>query len=67
MKKLKTQRSAKILISIGLILVAVPMLFNGYTNFPDFPKGIILGIGLVMEFTGLITLVRLRKNSSCRF
>lgn len=65
MKKMKLQQIAQLITSIGLILVVAPMLLSSYMNFPDFPKGIILGIGLGMELIGAVTLIRLKRKNKC--
>jgi len=59
-------KTARLLVSMGLLIVTLPMLFKEYVPIPDFARGFLLGIGLVMELTGVVLIVRNKKNiTSC--
>ncbi len=45
-----------LLISIGLLLVVLPILINNFIKIPDFLRGLLMGIGLIMEITALVML-----------
>jgi hypothetical protein len=62
MKIQKMPRNARLLISIGLLLATMPMLFREYIPLSDFFRGFLAGIGLVMEVAGLVVMKRW-KNS----
>jgi hypothetical protein len=44
------------LVSLGLLLVVLPILINAFIKIPDFLRGLLMGIGLVMEITALVML-----------
>ena len=56
---------ARLLMPIGLLLVVLPMLINDFTKIPDFLRGVSMGIGIVMEITGLV-LQRKEGKSTCK-
>jgi hypothetical protein len=43
-------------VSLGLLLVALPLLINAFIKIPDFLRGLLMGIGLVMEITAVVML-----------
>jgi hypothetical protein len=45
-----------LLVSLGLLLVVLPLLINAFIKIPDFLRGLLMGIGLVMEITALVML-----------
>jgi len=45
-----------LLMSVGLLLVVLPMLINSFIKVPDFLRGLLMGVGLVMEITALVML-----------
>jgi len=60
---------SRLLVSIGLLMVTVPLLVNNvsapYFKIPDFFRGAMMGFGLVMEMAGIVIMMR-EKNSPCR-
>jgi hypothetical protein len=66
MKMNKQPLRVRLLICIGLLLTIMPMLFKEYIAVPDFLRGTLAGLGLVMEIAGLILMKRIQKTgSSC--
>ncbi len=54
------------LICIGLLMVTTPTLINDWFPLPDFVRGLLAGIGMGLEISGLIKISRLRKTgASC--
>lgn len=47
---------ARLLLPIGLLLVALPMLINDFIKVPDFLRGLFMGIGIVLEIAGFVKL-----------
>ena len=45
-----------LLVAIGLLLIVLPMLANSFTKVPDFLRGLLMGMGLVLEITGVVIL-----------
>jgi hypothetical protein len=45
-----------LLISVGLLLVVLPILIKAFIKVPDFLRGMLMGIGLVMEITAVVIL-----------
>jgi|GEM_PF-1031104 len=60
----KQPRPETLWISIGLLLVTVPMMLKHYIPIPDFFRGLLAGVGLGMEIVGLIKLKRARKQDA---
>ena len=56
----------RVLVSLGLLLIAIPFLINNYIRIPDFFRGLILGLGIGLEIIGFILLKR-RKMSNGSF
>ena len=54
MKMQKHPRYITVLISLGLLLATMPLLFKEYIPMPDFARGFLEGLGLGMEIIGLI-------------
>jgi len=44
------------LLSIGLLLVVLPLLINAFIKVPDFLRGLLMGIGLALEITAFVIL-----------
>jgi hypothetical protein len=55
MKYLKTIQG-KTLVAIGLLLITVPTLLRDFIPVPHFWSGFLVGVGLVIEITGLVKL-----------
>ena len=53
-----------LLVSFGLLLVALPILINAFIKIPDFLRGLLMGIGIVMEITALVMLKKKSNASS---
>ena len=51
------------LLAIGLLAVTVPTVLKDFIYIPDFFRGFMLGLGLAMEFIGII-LIRKQKTSA---
>jgi ABC-type sulfate transport system permease component len=55
MKKSKMNRHEQILLSLGLLLVTSGSLIKDWIHIPDiFFRGLIIGIGIGMEFMSLV-------------
>jgi hypothetical protein len=62
MKNYKKQPlSVRLLISIGLLMAVMPLLFKEYIPMPDFARGAIEGTGLGLEISGIVLMSRQRK------
>lgn len=55
-------RQERILIGTGLLLTVASSLIKDWIHMPDFFRGFLAGIGLALEFIGLL-LVGKRKRS----
>jgi hypothetical protein len=62
----KQPRSGRLLIAIGLLMVTLPLLFKEYIPISDFFRGLLAGVGLAVEISGLVLMRRNRKaERSC--
>ena len=52
MKKI-TKRKARILLVIGLFIMATSQIYAQYFEFPDFAKGSLMGIGIGLLGTSI--------------
>ena len=52
----------RILVTLGLLLIAIPFLINNYIKIPDFFRGLILGLGIGLEIIGVILLKRMKMS-----
>ncbi|WP_461451185.1 hypothetical protein [Mucilaginibacter sp.] len=55
----------RILISAGLLMVTMPLLFKEYLPIPDFVRGFLLGAGGVFEIAGIVLMKRSQKSGAC--
>lgn len=66
MKNEKWPVPARICICVGLLMVTLPSVFKEYVYLPDFFRGFLVGVGLVLEITGLVLLkFRKREQGAC--
>jgi hypothetical protein len=49
------------LIAGGLLMTTLPLLFKEFITIPDYFRGLLAGLGLGLEITGLILARHLRK------
>jgi len=49
-------------IAVGLLLVTLPTLINDWVHIPDFARGFLLGLGIVIEIYGIV-IMRRKKNA----
>jgi hypothetical protein len=54
---------AKTVLAIGLLTTTLPTVTKDLIPIPDFVSGLVLGLGLGLQITGLI-LLRRRNNSA---
>lgn len=54
MKTQRPPRNASILVSIGLLIVMLPLLFREYIQVSDFFRGLLMGMGITLEIAGLV-------------
>jgi len=53
-------------VAVGLLLVTLPTLINDWVHIPDFVRGFLVGLGLVMEINGIVIMRKKRKvDSAC--
>jgi len=52
----------RILVTSGLLLIAIAFLINNYIKIPDFFRGLILGIGIGLEIIGVILVKRIKMS-----
>jgi len=52
----------RILVTLGLLLIAIPFLINNYIKIPDFFRGLILGLGIGLEIVGVMLLKRMKMS-----
>lgn len=64
MKSRPMPRRGRILVAAGLLLAASPVLLKEFIPVQDFLRGFIEGLGLAIEFWGLIQIVRARKAAA---
>ena len=56
------KRPEIVLVCLGLLVATSSLLVNDWIHLPDIFRGFLIGLGLAVEFTGVILLVR-RKRS----
>ncbi len=44
------------LMAIGLLLVVLPIFINNFIKVPDFLRGLLMGIGIVLEIWAFVKL-----------
>ena len=64
MAKNKTQRTVQRLSAVGLLFVTVPQLLRDYVFIPDFFRGFLAGIGLVIIIGGLVWQKKFRATNT---
>jgi hypothetical protein len=64
MKLKKMPAPARILICVGLLMATLPT-FADYTAIPHFLRGMLAGIGLSLEITGLVQFRRMQNTGDC--
>jgi hypothetical protein len=64
MKTQKMPRRVRLFISIGLLMVTLPMLFREYIPLSDFFRGLLAGMGLTFEVYGLVLMRRFRREEA---
>jgi len=52
------------LMAIGLLLVVLPTFINNFVKTPDFLRGLLMGIGIVLEIAAF---VKLKKTSDTAY
>jgi len=62
MRNNKMTRREQLLICIGLLLVTTPTLINDWIKLSDFFRGVMVGLGLGLEFGGLILMILRKRN-----
>jgi len=55
----------RLLICSGLLLGTLPNVFAEYIHLPDFFRGFLIGIGIVLEISGLIVMRRMGLSNNC--
>ncbi len=56
----------RLMIAGGLMMATLPSLFVEHLKFPDFLRGMLIRLGIGLEFAGFILLRRLRRaGPSC--
>jgi hypothetical protein len=65
MKLKKMPAPARILICVGLLMATLPTLLADYTAIPNFLRGMLAGIGLGLEITGLVQFRRMQNTGDC--
>ena len=62
----KMPRQPMQFVAVGLLLVTLPTLINDWVHIPDFVRGFLVGLGLVMEINGIVIMRKKRKvDSAC--
>ena len=56
------KRPEIVLVCLGSLVATSSLLVNDWIHLPDIFRGFLIGLGLAVEFTGVILLVR-RKRS----
>jgi hypothetical protein len=54
----------RVLLSLGILMATMPLLFKEYIPIPDFLHGAIEGVGIGLEISGLVLMRRNRKCNS---
>jgi len=65
MKLKKIPVPARILICVGLLMVTLPNFIAYYVWIPHFLRGMLAGIGLGLEITGLVQFRRTQNTGTC--
>lgn len=65
MKRNTLPKPALVLLVIGLLMTSLTPIINRYFPLPDFLKGFINGMGLMLEVIALIKIQRSKKNMKC--
>ncbi|SDS18250.1 hypothetical protein SAMN05216490_0689 [Mucilaginibacter mallensis] len=61
MRSEKLPRRISVMIAVGLLMTTTPPLINDWVHIPDFLRGVVIGVGFVMEIRGIILANRFRK------
>lgn len=64
MKPLRSLIPFRLLVPIGLVLVATPSIIGHFTAVTDFVRGAFMGMGISLEIAGVI-LLRRNRVSAC--
>ncbi len=59
MKKEKKEKQVNVLMITGMLIVALAIVLNRFTNLPDFIKGLCYGVGVGLE---ILYLLKNRKS-----
>ena len=63
MKTINNKTTATLLLVTGLLFVISPSIIGRFTDMPDMAKGLLNGIGLAIEFLGVVGLDRNSKKN----
>jgi hypothetical protein len=61
----KLPRRISVMIAVGLLMTTTPTLINDWVHVPDFLRGVMAGVGFVMEIRGIMLASRWRKARVC--
>lgn len=61
----KLPRRISVMIAVGLLMTTTPALINDWVHVPDFLRGVMVGVGFVMEIRGIMLANRWRKAEAC--
>jgi hypothetical protein len=61
MKNLPPLR-VRMLVPLGLFLIAIPFLINNYIKIPDFFRGLMMGLGIGLDILGIVQLRRFKMS-----
>jgi len=61
MRLQKLPRRISIMIAIGLLMTTTPPLINDWVHIPDFLRGVVIGVGFVLEIRGIMLANKWRK------
>ena len=65
MKRNTIPKSALALLIIGLLITTLTPVINSSFPMPDYVKGFLVGLGLMLEVIALIKIQQNRKNIKC--
>jgi len=65
MKRNTIPKSALALLIIGLLITTLTPIINNSFPMPDYVKGFLVGLGLMLEVIALIKIQQNRKNIKC--
>jgi hypothetical protein len=65
MKRNNIPKSALFLLIIGLLLTTLTPIINRSFPIPDYAKGFLVGLGLMLEVIALVKIQQNRKNIKC--